>query len=40
MKILARACGHGRLADFEIDDLSTWNRDTAALTGVRYAGVS
>ncbi len=40
MKILARACGHASLADFGIQDLSTWNRDAAALTGVRYAGVS
>ncbi len=40
MKILARACGHDSLAGFGIDDLSTWRRETAALTGVRYAGVS
>lgn len=24
---------------FSIDDLSTWNRDMALLSGVRYAGV-
>ncbi|MEL7059052.1 MAG: glutamate synthase-related protein [Acidobacteriota bacterium] len=39
MKVLARACGHPRLADFCVDDLSTWKRDVAQLTGVAYAGV-
>ena len=39
MKILARACGHSSLRDFDRNDLSTWNRDIAYLTGVRYAGV-
>jgi glutamate synthase domain-containing protein 2 len=39
MKTLARACGHSRLEQFDVDDLSTWNRDVAFLTGVRYAGV-
>jgi glutamate synthase domain-containing protein 2 len=40
MKILARACGHARLADFDLSDLTTWNRDTASLTGIPYAGVT
>ena len=39
MKILARACGHSRLADLCLNDLTTWKRDLAYLTGVRYAGV-
>jgi methylamine---glutamate N-methyltransferase subunit C len=39
MKVLARACGHTHLNQFTIDDLSTWNRDMACLSGVRYAGV-
>jgi glutamate synthase domain-containing protein 2 len=39
MKILARACGHSRLADFHPEDLTTWNRDIAYLIGIRYAGV-
>jgi len=38
MTILARACGHRRLADFELDDLVTFNRDFAYLSGVPYAG--
>ena len=39
MKILARACGHASLDRFSLDDLTTWDRDVAALTGVPYAGV-
>jgi glutamate synthase domain-containing protein 2/nitrite reductase/ring-hydroxylating ferredoxin subunit len=39
MKTLARACGHERLQAFSPDDLSTWHREMASLTGVRYAGV-
>ena len=39
MKILARACGHSRLADFNVGDLTTWKRDIAYLTGVPYGGV-
>ncbi len=39
MKVMARACGHSSLASFELNDLSTWNRDMAILSGVRYAGV-
>jgi len=39
MCVLARACGHDRLAGFCPDDLTTWKRDAAYLTGVSYAGV-
>ena len=39
MCVLARACGHARLADFTRDDLTTVDREMAALAGVRYAGV-
>ena len=39
MKLLARACGHKRLADFCPNDLTTWKRDIAYLTGVSYGGV-
>ncbi len=39
MKILARACGHTHLAHFAIDDLTTYDRALADLTGVPYAGV-
>ncbi|MEM8712890.1 MAG: FMN-binding glutamate synthase family protein, partial [Planctomycetota bacterium] len=40
MKVMARACGHRSLADFTADDLVTWKRDVADLTGVAYAGVA
>jgi len=38
MKVLARACGHRHLSDFSPNDLSTWDREIAALSGVRFAG--
>jgi glutamate synthase domain-containing protein 2 len=40
MKVLARACGHTALSDFSADDLTTWKREVADLTGVRWAGVA
>ncbi|MEQ9502166.1 MAG: glutamate synthase-related protein [Deltaproteobacteria bacterium] len=40
MKILARACGHARLAELSAGDLTSWDRDVAYLTGVPYAGVT
>ena len=40
MKLLARACGHTHLNQFRADDLTSWNREMAYLTGVRYAGVT
>jgi len=39
MKVLARACGHRSLSDFQSSDLTTWKREVAHLTGVSYAGV-
>ena len=39
MQTLARACGHTHLNQFCANDLTTWNRDVAYLTGVKYAGV-
>ena len=39
MQVLARACGHTHLNQFNSDDLTTWVRDVAYLTGVKYAGV-
>jgi glutamate synthase domain-containing protein 2 len=38
MKVLARACGHDHLGGFRPDDLGTWKREMADLTGVRFAG--
>lgn len=39
MKVLARAAGHDHVSRFTVDDLTTWKRDVADLTGVPYAGV-
>lgn len=39
MKLLARACGHRSLSEFNIDDLTTFKQDMAALSGVAYGGV-
>jgi methylamine---glutamate N-methyltransferase subunit C len=40
MQVLARACGHHHLSEFNPDDLTTWNREMAHLSGIRYGGVS
>jgi len=40
MKVLARACGHTHLSEFQPRDLTTWKRDMAQLSGVAYGGVS
>ena len=40
MTVLARACGHASLDGFRREDLTTWNRDMAYLSGVRFSGAS
>lgn len=39
MQVLARACGHSRLSDFSVYDLTTFNREMSDLSGITYAGV-
>jgi glutamate synthase domain-containing protein 2 len=39
MVVLARACGHTRLSDLSLDDLTTFDRELHHLAGVPYAGV-
>ncbi len=39
MKVLARACGHTHLNQFNGDNLTTFKRDMAYLTGIQYGGV-
>jgi methylamine---glutamate N-methyltransferase subunit C len=39
MQVMARACGHDRLAKLCRDDLTTWKREMADLSGVRFGGV-
>jgi glutamate synthase domain-containing protein 2 len=40
MQVLSRACGHGHLNEFNQNDLATWKKEMADLTGVRFAGIS
>jgi hypothetical protein len=40
MQVMARACGHNHLNQFTLDDLTTWKREMALLTGIAYGGVS
>ncbi len=40
MQVLARAAGHDRLGDFNIDDLTTFDSEMARLAGVAYGGVN
>ncbi|WP_170327630.1 glutamate synthase-related protein [Ruegeria arenilitoris] len=39
MQVMARACGHNHLSGFNIDDLTTWKRDIADLSGVTFGGM-
>ncbi|HEY7865792.1 MAG TPA: glutamate synthase, partial [Psychromonas sp.] len=38
MSVMARACGHQHLNQFNKNDLATWHSDMAMLSGVNYAG--
>jgi CDGSH-type Zn-finger protein len=38
--VMARACGHSSLAEFTADDITTWKRELADLSGIRFAGVT
>ena len=38
MKVMARACGHAHLGQFSKNDLSTWKKEMAELSGVSFAG--
>lgn len=39
MQVMARACGHSHLNQFNRNDLATWKREMALLSGVAFAGV-
>ena len=39
MQVMARACGHDSLSGFRPDDLTTWKKDMAELSGVAFGGV-
>ena len=38
MQVMARACGHNDLNNFNSKDLSIWHRNMAFLSGVKYSG--
>ncbi|MGI2260427.1 glutamate synthase-related protein [Shewanella sp. GXUN23E] len=40
MQVMARACGHSHLNQFNLNDLATWHRDMAKLSGIRYSGIT
>ena len=40
MQVMARACGHDHLAKFSADDLTTWKREMAELSGISYGGLA
>jgi glutamate synthase domain-containing protein 2/nitrite reductase/ring-hydroxylating ferredoxin subunit len=40
MGVMARATGHGHMGDMRLEDLTTFKKDMADLTGVAYGGVS
>jgi glutamate synthase domain-containing protein 2/nitrite reductase/ring-hydroxylating ferredoxin subunit len=40
MIVLARACGHHKLSEFDAKDLTSWKKEVADLAGIRYAGVA
>ncbi len=38
MQVMARACGHDSLSRFNHEDLATWHRELALLSGVKFSG--
>ncbi len=40
MQVMARACGHRHLNEFRGEDLTTFKKDMAELTGVRFGGTA
>jgi hypothetical protein len=38
MQVMARACGHNHLNQFEVNDPASWKRNIAKLAGIEYSG--
>lgn len=38
MQVMARACGHDSLDQFNIEDLTTWKKEMTELSGIGFAG--
>lgn len=39
MSVMARACGHSHLNQFNPKDLTTWKKEMAELSGIKYGGM-
>ena len=39
MQVLARACGHDDLTKLSANDITTWKKEMADLSGIRFAGI-
>ena len=39
MKVMARACGHAHLNQFNPEDIGTWHRKMANMSGINYTGI-
>jgi glutamate synthase domain-containing protein 2 len=38
MQVMARACGHSHLNQFNQQDIATWNQQMSGLSGIPFAG--
>lgn len=38
MQVMARACGHTHLKQFNLEDITTWKKEMADLTEIQFAG--
>ena len=39
MQVMARACGHDHLNQFNSEDITTWKKEMAELAGIQFSGV-
>ena len=37
--VMARACGHKHINEFNLNDLTTWKKDMSDLSGIAYGGI-
>ena len=40
MQVMARACGHDHLSQFNLDDIATWHRELAKLGNIPWSGAA
>ena len=40
MQVMARACGHSHLSQFNADDITTWKKEMSDLAGIQFAGIA